>query len=127
MADAICASPLFAKAFRREMRDIFGRSLSAIPADHPIYSDQYGGADLSNVVRRESVRRSNGGPLEIKEHRGPPLLEGYLAKESRYGVIFSPLDLSCALEKHVAPQCHGYSTEDAARIGINVILYSLHE
>jgi len=42
-------------------------------------------------------------------------------------VLFSPLDLSCALENHASPDCNGYTSEDAARIGINVILYSLHE
>ena len=40
---------------------------------------------------------------------------------------FSPLDLICALENHASPDCNGYTSEDAARIGINVILYSLHE
>ncbi|MDH3719114.1 MAG: DUF4159 domain-containing protein, partial [Planctomycetota bacterium] len=125
MADAICASSAFAKAFRREMREVFGQALKTIPPDDPLLSAEYGGSDLSEVVRRESVRLRDGS-LQIKQRRGPAELEA-LRIDDRYGVIFSPLDLSCALEKHVAPHCRGYTTEDAARVAINVILYSLHD
>jgi len=55
-----------------------------------------------------------------------PDLDGIKIGE-RYGVIFSKYDLSCALESHASPDCRGYITEDAARIGINVLLYSLHD
>jgi hypothetical protein len=57
--------------------------------------------------------------------KGPPELEG-VKIGNRYGVIFSPLDLSCALEKQDTVECQGYIREDAARIGLNVVLYSLH-
>ena len=43
------------------------------------------------------------------------------------GCGFSPYDLSCALEKENSPDCPGYTREDAARIGLNVVLYSLQE
>jgi hypothetical protein len=62
----------------------------------------------------------------VNERDVPPELEGLKVGEV-YGVIFSRYDLSCALESHESPQCTGYSREDAARIGINVVLYSLHE
>ena len=42
-------------------------------------------------------------------------------------MIFSPYDLSCALEKHDSLECRGYTREDAARIGLNVVLYSLQQ
>ncbi|MFP6669178.1 MAG: DUF4159 domain-containing protein [Pirellulales bacterium] len=126
MADAICASPSFAKAFRREMRETFGQPLDRIPTGHAIFTSDYGGIDLSQVTRRDSFRARPGGPVEIKERRGSPEIEG-LKIDGRYCVTFSPLDLSCALEKHVSAHCRGYTPEDAARIAINVILYSLHE
>jgi hypothetical protein len=44
----------------------------------------------------------------------------------RSAVIFSPYDLSCALERHELLECPGYIREDAARIGINIVLYGLH-
>ncbi len=125
MADAICASPAFAKAFRREMREVFGQALQPIPPDDPLLTDAYGGEDLSQVLHRESLRRADGS-LEIRQRQGPAELEG-IRSDDRYGVIFSSLDLSCALEKHLSPHCQGYTPEDAARIAMNVILYSLHE
>ena len=63
---------------------------------------------------------------EIRTKVGPPQLEA-IRMHGRYAVVFSPLDLSCALENHASPDCNGYTSEDAARIAINVILYSLHE
>ena len=42
-------------------------------------------------------------------------------------MIFSKYDLSCALEKQDSVQCQGYVRDDAARIGLNVILYSLQQ
>ena len=40
-------------------------------------------------------------------------------------MIFSPYDLSCALEKYESFECEGYARQDAARIGLNVLMYSL--
>ena len=45
----------------------------------------------------------------------------------RYGVIFSEFDLSCALEKHDSLECRGYTREDAARIGLNVLRYGMQQ
>jgi hypothetical protein len=41
--------------------------------------------------------------------------------------MFSPYDLSCALENHESLECAGYTRKDAARIGLNVLLYSLYQ
>ena len=124
LADSICASPAFTKAFQREMQATFGKPLVSIPSNHPLLTAEYGGADLSQVARRETIRKSDGAGWKILEKRGPVQLDGILVND-RWGVIFSPFDLSCALEKHVSPHCRGYTPEDATRIAINVILYSL--
>ena len=42
-------------------------------------------------------------------------------------VIFSPYDISCALEAGVSMECKGYVREDAAKLGINVLLYALQQ
>ena len=55
--------------------------------------------------------------------QGEPELEG-IQVGGGYGVIFSHYDLSCALERHDSLNFAGYTREDAARIGINVVLYS---
>jgi hypothetical protein len=45
--------------------------------------------------------------------------------DDRHAIIFSPHDLSCSLEGP-APQCEGYTRQDAARISLNVLLYAIH-
>ena len=124
LADSICASPVFTKAIRREMRATFGTPLIPIPTDASLLTAEYGGTDLSRVAKREPVRKTDGPGWNILEKHGPAQLDGILI-DKRWGVIFSPFDLSCALEKHVAPDCLGYTPQDATRIAINVILYSL--
>ena len=65
-------------------------------------------------------------PLEDILRQVPPELEG-IRFDDRWGVVFSPYDLSCALERHNSLECQGYIREDAARIGLNVLLYSLQQ
>ena len=125
-ANSICASRYFTQAFRREMETTFPEQpLKPIPKDDPLYTDLYG-YDLSTVRRRDPGPRSRSGTLELVLRKLPPELEGIRVGE-RYGVIFSPYDVSCALEKHDSPECPGYVREDAARIALNVLLYSLLE
>jgi len=127
LANAICASRRFTEAFRREMNATFpDHPLKPIPKDDPLLSRQYGGFDLSTVGRRDPQRASPGEPLRDVVRQVAPELEG-IRLGDRYGVIFSPYDLSCALEKHDSLECPGYVREDAARIGLNVLLYALQQ
>ncbi|MDX1965286.1 MAG: DUF4159 domain-containing protein [Pirellulales bacterium] len=123
-ADAICSSPAFADSFRQEMREIFPQGkIEPIPPTHPLWTNKYGGFDLSKVVRRDPQNAADQ-PLEARKQVGPPELEGVMVGD-RFGVIFSKYDLSCALERHDSLECAGYSREDAERISLNVLLYSL--
>lgn len=128
MADSICASRAFTESFRREMAAIFPqRKLEQIPASDPLLSTTYGGFDLRSVSRRDpSAAPVAGGPIESTVRKVPPDLEG-IRFGDRWGVIFSPYDVSCALEKRDSLGCQGYTREDAARIGLNVVLYSLQQ
>ena len=126
-ADAICASAEFTSAFRREIQAVLpDGTWSRIPADHPLFTQEYGGYDITKVTRRDPQARSETDPLRAKLVSVSPFLEG-LAVDDRYAVIFSPYDLSCALENTPSLECKGYLTEDAAKIGINVILYTLQQ
>jgi hypothetical protein len=127
LADAVCANRAFAESFRREFGNLLpDHPLQPIPPDDPIFTDQYGGFDLRFVTRRDpQLANSNGVPQEAFR-RVRPELEG-IRIEDRWAVIFSPYDLSCALERQQTIGCRGYSPEDAARIGINVLLYSLQQ
>jgi hypothetical protein len=125
LADSICASSAFTDSFRREMTAIFpDQPLEPIPADDPMFTPTYGGFDLKTVTRRDPQNRTESGPLKANLRKVPPELEG-IKFDDRWGVVFSKYDLSCALEKHDSLECRGYVRQDAARIGLNVVLYSL--
>ena len=126
-ADAICAEKSFTESFRQEMQKIFPESpLKEIPKDDPLFTPTYGGFDITTVSRRDPQERSRSEPLKALLRKVAPELEGIKIGD-RYGVIFSKYDLSCALEKQDSVQCQGYVRDDAARIGLNVILYSLQQ
>lgn len=127
LADSICASSAFAKAFRREISAVLSDSrLERIPARDKIFSTTYGGYDLGRVSIRDPQPAANDRPLAARVRQVEPQLEG-IELDGRWAVIFSPLDMSCALEKHEAVECRGYTREDAARLGLNVLMYSLNE
>ncbi|MBU4273223.1 MAG: DUF4159 domain-containing protein [Planctomycetes bacterium] len=127
LADSICASRAFSESFRREMAAVFpDHKLERIAADDPLLSTKYGGSDLRIVSRRDPESAGEGKPLKDNIRKVPPDLEG-IKFGDRWGVVFSPFDLSCALEKHATLECRGYTREDAARIGLNVLLYSLQQ
>lgn len=126
-ADAVCSSQPFIESFRREMAATFpDKRLEPIPTDHQMFTPYYGGGDIRLVKRRDPQHRTATGQLRAQVRQVPPELEGIRIAE-RYGVVFSPYDLSCALEKQESLECPGYTRDDAARIGLNVILYSLHQ
>jgi hypothetical protein len=126
LADAICASPSFAAAFRRELAEIMpGRPLEKIPADDPIFTAaEHGGFEIRQVTLRQPA--GGDGPLATRKVKGLPQLEGIRIKD-RWAVIFSPYDISCALEKQNSMECAGYDRDDAEKIALNVLLYSLNQ
>lgn len=125
-ADAVCGSEEFARAFRSEMAKVFPDApLERIPIDNPLFTPEYSGFDIQKVSRRDPQQGDPTGPLKAEYRQVEPDLEGIKIGD-RYGVVFSPYDLSCALENHASLECAGYTSEDAAKIGINVILYSLN-
>jgi hypothetical protein len=98
--------------------------LEEIPADDPIFTAaEYGGYDIRQVTLREPS--GGDGPMGVRKRQIPPKLEGVRIGD-RWAVIFSPYDLSCALEKQNSMECTGYGREDAEKIALNVLLYSLN-
>jgi len=125
IADAICGSPEFAKAFRREIAAIVPESpLQNMSPDHPALTAQFGGYDLRDISTRTPSRGPGG--LVINRRRGIPQLEFGIVNNVT-SIYFSPLDLSCALESQNSIQCPGYDTNDASRIGVNLILHALQQ
>ncbi|HTU24785.1 MAG TPA: DUF4159 domain-containing protein [Pirellulales bacterium] len=126
-ADAICSSPQFTEAFRREMNLVFPeQTLARIPVNHPLFRPGFGGDDVTTVSRRQPEASQDNQPLKSAVRKVEPYLEG-IQLGDRYAVIFSPYDVSCALESHESLECEGYVRADAARLGLNVLLYSLRQ
>ena len=70
--------------------------------------------------------RAGDDPLTAHLKKVSPLLEG-LQIDDRISVVFSPYDISCALENGSSLQCKGYVKGDAARLAINIILFALQQ
>lgn len=126
--DAICSAEPFVEAIRVEMKATFKEPLEPIPASHKIFTTYYRGFDLatSKVSLREPRSAGPGQPIRAELNRIDPRLEG-IEINGRYGVIFSPYDISCALENSTSSLCKSYLKADAAKIGVNVLLYALQE
>ncbi len=127
-ADAICASPQFANAFRRECQKMFPESeFVRLPTEHDLFTTRYRGYDVARVrLRDPQARVDAANPLEVRVDEAAPLLEG-LKVDGRIAVILSPYDLSCGLENAASLECKGYLPEDAARLGVNILLFGLQQ
>ncbi len=125
--DAICASPQFAESFRREMEAILPEApLERLPVDHPLLSAEYRGFNLPSVTLRTPSTGGESDPLTAKLSKTEPFLQG-LKIDDRLAVVFSPYDISCALENQTSLECKGYIKEDAAKIGLNILLFALQQ
>lgn len=125
VGDAICASEAFANAFRREIKLVLPEyELQRIPVTDPIMLDVAGRFDIREVERRDPVAQQDDQPIRARKRKVEPELEG-IKIDGRWVAIFSPYDISCALEKHEAMECRGYTRKDAARIGLNMLMYTL--
>ena len=85
---------------------------------------EYYGYDLRSVTIRR-IRSGQTGQV-IQKQTQPPILE-FAQVDGVVAVVFSPLDLSCALESQNSVQCPGYGTEDAAKIVTNIVQLALHQ
>ena len=114
-------------AFRRELAEALpGHAIERIPPDDPLFTTAFGGYDIRQVTLRDPETADAARPAAARTRQVEPQLEG-IRIDGRWAVIFSPYDISCALEEHEAFGCRGYTREDAARIGLNVLLYSLNQ
>jgi hypothetical protein len=113
LADAACGAEAFDTSFRAFCKQLFpDKELEPIPPDDDLLSNRVG-FDLSEV----EYTKAAGG------NKGRPRLEG-IKVDGHWAVIYSPLDLGCALERQQGLDCKGYTHQSALRIAANVVIYS---
>lgn len=123
-ADSCCGAAPFDRSFRKFCEQVFPEhKLQSIPADHELFSSRVG-HELKKVRRRTFDTTDIQRPLEGNIVEGEPILEG-IEVEGRYVVIYSKYDVSCALERQSSLACAGYVPDDATKIAVNVVMYSL--
>jgi hypothetical protein len=124
-ANAICSAEPFATSFQSEMKKVFPNAeWKKIPPDDPIFSDIYGGFKIDTLEVRLPERVPGREGTITRTQYVQPVLEGIrLSDEGRWLVVFSPYDVSCALEKTSSLECKGYSQRAALQLASNVILY----
>ena len=120
-ADSICASKEFTDSFRAEMVAILGPDVFVpIPAGHELWADERYGTPIAKLELR--IKKGNG-EFVAKTFPTPPM-DG-VTFGGRLAVVFSPYDLSCAMENKSVSDCSGYTRKDATRIAKKIVLYSL--
>ena len=65
-------------------------------------------------------------PLDGNIVEAEPFLEG-IEIDGRYVVVYSKFDISCALERQASLACAGYVPEDATKLAVNIVMYSLQQ
>ena len=122
-ADACCGARPFDTSFREFARQLFPEGkLKRIDPDHELFTTEIG-HDLSRV-RRRTPSASTSDTLGGNVVTDKAFLEG-IEVNGRFVVIYSKYDISCALERQASVACAGYLPEDAVRIAVNVVLYSM--
>ncbi len=123
-ANALCASRSFTESFTKELGKIFPDAvLEPIPADDPIFSNRYGGYSITELEIRKPVR-TTGNRASARITKEPPELTG-IKKDGRWIVIFSPYDVSCALQNAATIETVGYTPDSAFRLSVNILLYAM--
>jgi hypothetical protein len=123
LADACCGARPFDNSFREFARQLFPEGkLKRIDPDHEMFTTEIG-HDLRRV-RRRTPSASTSEVLDGNIVTDKAFLEG-IEINGRFVVIYSKYDISCALERQASVACAGYLPEDAVRIAVNMVLYSM--
>lgn len=115
LADACCGDLEFDGAFRREIKRVLpGMLFKEISGDHPIFSSHY---TLQAVSYSPKVQATF-------QNLTRPFLEG-IEIEGSLRVVYSRFDLGCGWEREEHPYTMGVGSDDALKMGTNVILYAM--
>ena len=115
LANACCGRKGFDTAFRREIKRVLPeKGLDRIVPEHPVYGSVF------------PIRQVAYTPLVLHEHPGmkAPALEG-ISLENQLRVIYSPFGLVNGWSGAPNPYARGVESDDALRLGINMLAYAM--
>jgi len=115
VANSCCGRKAFDTAFRREIARVLpDQKLDRVPLDHQVYRSVF------------PIQKVEYTPLALHEHPGldRPALEG-ISLENQLRVIYSPYGLVNGWSGAPNPYDRGYEGNDALRLGINILVYSM--
>jgi hypothetical protein len=113
--DTCFGDPEFFKAFGREMSRVLpDRQWRPLAPDHPLFNCHY---------KIEEVTYTRDVP-DAPQKKGPPIIFG-LDLGDRTAVFLSRYDLSCGWDGHIREGAYSVDPNDARRLGVNMIVYSL--
>ncbi len=120
--NSICASQKFEDSFFSEVRQAFpDEKLIDVPADDPLFTGKYGGFKIEKLQYRLRGEEKTPGAQVVAR---APLLKGIM-RDGRWVVLYSPYDVSCALEDAAASNCEGLTSKSAFSLATNVLFYAL--
>jgi len=116
-ADACCGRQAFDVSFRRLMKKVFpDQKLNPLELTHPLFSTKH-------VIR--SVNYTQGAHVQRKlTNPGIPRLGG-ITIDGQLVVVYSPLDIGCGWELKPCPYCVGYESQDAIKLGVNIVMHAV--
>lgn len=101
-------------AFRREVKRLFpDHELVKLPPSHPLFAS--GWNPILHVEYTPAVLRDNP-TLQDPEFYG-------IIIDDRLAVLFTPYDITGALNREPNPYAKGLTSEDALRVAINIVSY----
>ena len=122
--NAVCASKQFEAAFLKEASAILPEEqLIDVPFDDPLFSGKFGGFRIEKLQYR-TRRVENGRKTTAIIEDGPPRLKG-IQRDGRWIMIYSPDDVSCALENITASNCEGLTQKSAFYLATNILFYAV--
>ncbi len=124
MGDSICASAEFTECVRKEFSKALPDSRWRIvdPNEPFMQKNNQGNNDLTSVTLVDPTSQKTD--LKQAKREGPAEILA-LEWKGRTVMLFSPNDMSCALESKHSMQCRGYIRQDAFQIGFNMLRYAL--
>ena len=123
-ANAVCGSKPFENAFINELTALFpDEPLVDVPLDDPLFSGKFGGFRIEKLQYR-TRKEENGRKTTAEVVDGPPRIKG-IQRNGRWIVLYSPDDVSCALENVTAANCEGLTQKSAFYLATNILFYAV--